>query len=278
MTYQTTQTIQTAVFDFDGTISTLRAGWEPVMRRLMLDTLLEYRRSDPAPSQFDNADVETVDAYIDRSTGIQTIHQMIWLSRQSAERAPHLQAPDPWQLKDAYNRRLMVEVERRRAAVRQDPTCTENYLIAGSVDFLIFLRSRGVTLYLASGTDQADVQYEAELLGVACYFHSINGAPERRVDCAKERIVRQLIDSSETDPHGLLVVGDGPVEIRTGLQAGARTLGIASDETRRRGVNTRKLLRLSEAGADRICGDFTDLEGIAAFCGFRQTDDKGRHR
>ena len=59
-------TIDAVVFDFDGTLSSLRSGWEEVMEPLMC----EYIPGEPDEVK------ELVKKYIDESTGIQTIHQM----------------------------------------------------------------------------------------------------------------------------------------------------------------------------------------------------------
>lgn len=69
--------------------------------------------------------------------------------------------------------------------------------------------------------------------------------------------------------HGsdFAVIGDGKVEIRLGHEAGARTLGLASNEETLCGINPIKRERLTRAGADAICGDFTDLSSILDFLG-----------
>jgi len=63
--------IKTAVFDFDGTISTLRCGWESVMEEVMFEFIDQVCN---LTSEI-KADVEE---YIDKSAGIQTIFQMDW--------------------------------------------------------------------------------------------------------------------------------------------------------------------------------------------------------
>lgn len=65
--------IRVVLFDFDGTLSTLRHGWEDIMKPFMLEMIAGETRVDDAL-------VREVDAYIDQSTGMQTIHQMKWLS------------------------------------------------------------------------------------------------------------------------------------------------------------------------------------------------------
>ena len=65
--------VRHALFDFDGTISVLRQGWEPVMEAEMLEALC----GEKTPSQELIAEVRD---YIDLSTGKLTILQMQWLA------------------------------------------------------------------------------------------------------------------------------------------------------------------------------------------------------
>lgn len=249
--------IRAAIFDFDGTISTLRYGWETVMAPLMI----EYIAGD-------NKDIlheveQLVDSYIDESTGIQTIHQMKWFNETIKKYNNSPGAPDdPWFYKEEYNRRLMLEVAKRRDDVISGNVPRENYIMGGAEAFLAALKEQGVLLYAASGTDEADVIKEAGALGFAHFFESIQGAKPMAEDCSKDAVIRSLIENSGFAGGELLVVGDGKVEIMLGREAGALTLGLASDEEKRVGFNPTKEKRLVGAGAHAIVGDFTDLEGI----------------
>jgi phosphoglycolate phosphatase-like HAD superfamily hydrolase len=250
--------LRAALFDFDGTISTLRCGWEAVMAPLMVEILCARAVDDGTVER------EVLD-YIDTSTGVQTIFQMQWLADrvQALGRKPE----DPWEYKAEYNRRLMQSVSQRRDAVRQGAVSAERYLVAGSRAFLEALQSRGIDLYVASGTDQADVAAEAEALGMAKYFREIAGAPPNVASCSKERVIQQLLGASGLVGEELVVIGDGKVEIAIARGAGALALGVASDEVRLSGVNPVKRERLIKAGAHAITGDFTDLDGVLAWLG-----------
>ncbi len=250
--------ISAAVFDFDGTVSTLRCGWEEVMRPLML----EYVGMGACSAALE-AEVEK---YIDESTGIQTIYQMQWLAARVVSAGGP--ARDPWFYKDEYNRRLMARVALKKRAVENGAVPPDNYLIAGALPFLRALKEQGVTLYLASGTDDADVKKEAALLGAAALFDEIHGAPARQAACSKEAVISALLTGQNLSGERLLVVGDGKVEIALGKQYGAFTLGAATDERARRGVNEVKRRRLLSAGADAITGDFTDLPALMRWLGF----------
>ena len=240
--------ISAAVFDFDGTVSTLRCGWENVMRPLMLECIA----GDCAPDEALQAEGA---AYIDESTGIQTVYQMEWLARRVAAAGGPLR--DAWWYKDEYNRRLMAYIEKKLTALERGNVPPEAYRIAGSAEFLRALKAAGVELYLASGTDHRDVEREARLTGVYDLFTEVRGAPERQAACSKEAVLRSLITEKGLAGPSVLVVGDGKVEIALGRAMGAYTLGAATDEQKRRGVNPVKRRRLIAAGADVIVGDFT---------------------
>lgn len=154
------------LFDFDGTLSTLRHGWEKVMRPLMLEMIDPQNPNNPALQQ-------EVDEYIDQSTGIQTVYQMEWLAQKVAQHGKNPQVQDKWWYKEEYNRRLMKQVEQRIAQLETGTVSPEAFLIEGSIPLLERLKSTGVSLYVASGTDHDDVVREAKALGVADYFAQI---------------------------------------------------------------------------------------------------------
>ena len=257
--------VRAVLFDFDGTISTLRCGWEETMRPLMLECI------SGKTSDWDEALVREVDAYIDDSTGIQTIHQMKWLNEQVQARRPGCGLPDdPWWYKGEYNRRLMETVRNRIADVESGRRPASDFLMAGSVEFLKALRGAGVKLYVASGTDHPDVLHEAAVLGVDALFDRISGAPVDAESCSKEQVLKDLIETEGLSGGDVAVIGDGKVEIALGNAAGARTIGLATDEARRQGVNPVKRERLVKAGADCIEGDFLDIEALLNFLGLRR--------
>ena len=253
--------VRAVLFDFDGTISTLRCGWEKVMKPLMLEMI-------SGGTDWDEALEREVDDYINESTGIQTIHQMKWLAETVKARGMNPDASDdPWWYKGEYNRRLMESVSQRVQNVKSGRLPRENYMIQGSEAFLKALRERNVNLYVASGTDHPDVLNEVAALGLTDYFTFIAGAPVAAESCSKEKVIADLIRNEGLSGDDFAVIGDGKVEIRLGHEAGARTIGLASDEEHLCGVNPVKRERLIKAGADVICGDFGNLDEILSFLG-----------
>ena len=250
------QKISCAVFDFDGTLSTLRCGWETVMEPLMLECIFGEK--------YNEENVREVREYIKNSTGIQTILQMKWLAERVRQQG---KTPlDPWDYKAEYNRRLMENVSRRVESLVSGSVPALEYLIAGSEEFLRALCERGVRLYVASGTDHPDVCNESAALGLQKYFTLIAGAPVGEENCSKEKVMAQLLDSEGLHGDEVAVIGDGKVEIRLGCEAGARTIGLATNE-REGGVDEIKRERLIKAGADIIVGDFLEKETLLAFLG-----------
>ena len=268
----TTKTpVRAVIFDFDGTVSTLRCGWEEVMKPLMLEMI-----SGGKP--YGEALVQEVETYISESTGIQTIHQMKWLANTVQERGNHPDAPtDPWWYKGEYNRRLMENVQNRIESVTSGTTAPNTYLIKGSSRFLKALCDQGVKLYAASGTDHPDVCREAAVLGLDKYFTLIAGAPLGEENCSKEKVIAQLLEQEKLCGDEVAVIGDGKVEIRLGSEAGMRTIGLATNE-REGGVDAVKRERLIRAGADIIAGDFSECDALLEFLGLNGVTAENRRQ
>jgi phosphoglycolate phosphatase-like HAD superfamily hydrolase len=243
--------VRHALFDFDGTLSVLRQGWEPVMEAVMLEAISPLAR----PS----ADlIAEVRQQIDRTTGQLTILQMRWL--EEAVRHYGL-AQHPLlasEYKKVYLQALMVSVSQRLESLESKAVRPEDFLVSGAAEFLEGLYRRGVKLYIASGSDHPDVLHEASALGLTGWIQGgIYGALDASEANGKERIIQRILDEHQLAGDELLVVGDGPVEIIEANQRGAIPLGVASDEVARRGWNPHKIDRLKGAGAGLLVADFT---------------------
>ena len=174
---------------------------------------------------------------------------------------------DPWFYKNEYNAMLMESVAVKRDEVLSGKVPAATYHVPGALLFLQALKTRGVKIYFASGTDEADVQAEAAALGFAGFADGIAGALPKSEACAKEAALKRLVEQAGVAPDELAVVGDGKVEIALGKALGARTLGVATNETDFSILNAAKKARLEKAGADMIVGDFRDLRLILDFLG-----------
>jgi len=256
--------IKHAIFDHDGTVSTLREGWEKIMEPVMIKAVLgdQYHTADKA--LYDKVR-ERVLNFIDITTGIQTIVQMEGLVKLVEEFGivPKDKILDKFAYKEIYNDALMIMVNKRVEKLNNGELSVDDYIIKGAVKFLKGLKKKGVKLYLASGTDRDDVIREAEILGYKDLFNGgIYGSVGDIKKYSKKIIIDKIIAENKLKGNELLVTGDGPVEIKECNKFGGIAVGIASDEVRRYGLNEEKRTRLIKAGADFIISDFTQAEKL----------------
>jgi rfaE bifunctional protein kinase chain/domain len=258
--------IRYAVFDHDGTLSTLRQGWEEVMEPFMIQTVLgdKYRSIDE--SGYDRVS-QRVQKLIEQTTGMQTLEQMILLKDLVKEFGfiPEDQVKEPGLYKNLYNDRLMQRVKWRMDKLEQNELTVDDFSIKKSIEFIKALDRAGIELYLASGTDLEDVRREAKALGYAKYFKkNIFGAVGTRRKDAKKVVLEKILNHIQYADGQLITFGDGPVEIRASYLKGGITVGVASDEIRRYGLDREKRRRLIRAGAHFIIPDFTQFRHILA--------------
>lgn len=252
--------IKHALFDFDGTVSLLREGWQGIMAPVMIEMICG--RTKPTPEIIDE-----VHRVIDETTGIQTIFQMQKLVEMVRAHGlvPENEILDPYGYKDIYNQRLMVPVNERISRLESGRLTVEQATLRGSLDFLEMLHGRGVTLYVFSGTDQDDVRNEASKVGAAKYFDEIWGAVRSIEAYSKEKVLRELIAKHNLHGAEVMVVGDGPVEIKNGKEHGCIAIGVCSDELKGHGWSDEKRARLTKAGADMLIPDFTQAKQLTDY-------------
>ena len=259
-----------AIFDNDGTISTLREGWEAIMEPVMIRSILGDGWKTAEERLFLTVQ-ERARQYIDMTTGVQTLVQMHGLVEMVREFGivPAAEVKDPQGYKDVYNKELLAMVSGRIAKLRRGELCVEDFTLKGAMPLLKALHSAGVKLHLASGTDEADLISEAEALGHAALFEGrIHGAVGDVAVEAKKVVLERILAQIGTAGAGSVVTfGDGPVEVRETRRRGGRTVGVASDELRRFGWNMRKRTRLIRAGADIVVPDFSQWQSLCLLLG-----------
>ena len=248
-----TGNIRHVVFDFDGTISLVRDGWQNVMVPMMVECLQQETDTTETQKQLEALVVE----FVDRLTGKQTIYQMMQLGEEIEKRGGT--PKEPLAYKDEYNRRLLPVVEERIAGLATGKLSAEPLRVPMSLEFLQSLREMGIHCYLASGTDVEFVKNEASLLGVAEYFDGgIYGALREYKKFSKAMVIQKIITDFALSGDELLIIGDGYVEIENAKAVGAIAVGVASVEDNRYNMNADKRERLIRAGADIIIPDFRE--------------------
>ena len=232
--------IRHVLFDFDGTLSFVRAGWAEVMTEMFMEKLAGADRAFV---------VESIMAL----NGKATIHQMEWLATQRQESGTaqgHL---------DEFLRRLQTRIDERLAGDR------EKLLVFGARALLETLTARGCTLHIASGTEERAVRREADALGIAHFFGGrIHGAQPDAMAFSKMEIIEAILRDYDIPGEALLSFGDGHIETANTKSVGGLAVCVASDEAVPGSgrVDAAKRERLLAAGADVVIADYRNADAL----------------
>lgn len=239
------------LFDFDGTLSLIRSGWVDVMVPMMVECLLQLKTGE-----LEQDLTNTVEDFVARLTGKQTIYQMIELAGQIRQRGGRPR--EPLEYKHMYLSRLGDKIKDKVADLRTGARAPGEFLVPGSRRLLEALKQRDLELYLASGTDQPFLREEAKLLEVDTYFDGrIFGALDDYQSFSKKILIDKIISESDFAGKQFLAFGDGYVEIQNVKQVGGVAVGVATDELLCTRVDQTKRQRLIDVGADWIIPNFS---------------------
>jgi phosphoglycolate phosphatase-like HAD superfamily hydrolase len=244
------------LFDFDGTISLIRAGWAEVMAPMMVEVLAELKTGET------EAELQSiVMEFVSRLTGKQTIYQMIELAEQVKARGGTPR--EPLVYKHRYLDLLWRRIRHRVEDLRSGTVEPDRYLVPGTRALLEAFRERGLKMYLASGTDEAYMKEEARLLDVTRYFGGgVFGALDDYKSFSKAILIQRIIAGAECGGEEILGFGDGYVEIQNVKQVGGVAVGAATDEPDCEKVDKWKRDRLAGVGADWIVPNYKELDEI----------------
>ncbi len=251
--------LHSVVFDFDGTLSLIRKGWQEIMTPYFTEVLMNTPGAGSVEKEH-----ECAREFIDLLTGKQTIYQCIRLNEEVIKRGGISQ--DPLIYKNEYHRRLLEKIEYRRKGLADGTIDPEEFLVPGSVGIIENLIKHGVDIYLASGTDEIYVREEVALLKLDGYFKErIYGARDDYRLFSKAMVIQRIIEVNDLHGSSLAGFGDGYVEIENIKEVGGIAIGVATDEERMEGIDEWKRQRLIKAGADVIIADFTELDELENF-------------
>ena len=248
---QKNRVFKSALFDFDGTLSLIREGWQQIMIPYFCE-LLEACPDDGGDIEFQ------VTEFVDRLTGKQTIFQCMQVAEEVKKRGGRPE--EPMVYKTEYLRRLHEKIKDRKAGLKDGTIAPVDMLVPGSIGLLEKLKEAGLSLYCASGTDNDAVWEEARLLGLELYFgKNIYGAlDEHATDCTKELVIRRILEENKITGEELVSFGDGYVEIELIANIGGYSIAVATDEKWKKGINEWKRCRLTQAGASAVIPDFAE--------------------
>ncbi len=253
--------LRTALFDFDGTVSLIRADWRDAMIPYFTDVLQAVSGDTPREEV-----EETVNGFVDALTGKQTIFQCIALDEEVQRRGgAHV---DPLVYKQGFLDRMEKRVTERVSGLKAGTISPKELLVPGALEWIRLLEKRGVRCIVASGTDEESVREEAHLLGVDTLISGgIVGARPDQSEGVKEALLKERIAAGTVDGDSLVCFGDGPSELLAAKAVGGYAVAVAYDEKVPFGTDMRKRSLLLPAGADLVIPDYTDTVALIRLLG-----------
>ncbi len=245
--------ITNVVFDFDGTVSILRQGWQYTMQRMFLEILPQREGSDHEALKTE------LFTEILGFNGKQPIHQMRAFAERVASEGQGALTGEEY-LKD-YAQRLRAEIDQRIERIRNGLAIDDEYVVHQARKVLDLMRAKGLRISLLSGTNEDFVREEAELLGLTDYFNAgIFGGTKDPTKFSKEAVYDRIMRDEGIAGENLLSIGDGPVEIRITKELKGLAVAVASDELDNGSgrVHPEKRQVLVDAGADVVIPDYRD--------------------
>lgn len=245
-----------ALFDFDGSISLIRTGWMQVMIPMMVEILADLKTGESEDELR-----AVIEDFVWRLTGLETVYQMMELANQVKLRGG---TPlEPLVYKHQYLERLSHVIKDRVEGLRSGKCPPDRYLVPGSREILEALKARGLTLYLASGTDEIYMKEEADLLDISRYFDGgVYGALDDLNKFSKRILIQRILKLPGVQGDQLIGFGDGYVEIEEVKQVGGVGIGLATDEPECRVPDQWKRQRLIGVGADYIIPNYLGHEQL----------------
>jgi phosphoglycolate phosphatase-like HAD superfamily hydrolase len=234
------------MFDFDGTLALVRAGWMPLMLDMMMETL-GVLGSDAAKLR------DEAEEYVARYTGKDTVHQTAAFASHVASLGGIPQSAEFY--KAEFLRRMEHLRSERLNAVETGRMSADRLLVPGSRALLEALRAAGVRIFLASGSEHADICREAKLLRIDHYFEGIFGSAPHSL--TKRQLLAHII-ATGVPGERILTFGDGRTEIEDTKEVGGTAIGVATDERECLIVDAKKRGWLASAGADYIIPNYLD--------------------
>ena len=234
------------LFDFDGTLALVRAGWMPLMLDMMMETL--------APLGVDTGALrDEAEEYVARFTGKDTVHQMTAFAGHVASLGAIPLTAEIY--KAEFIRRMEYRRGERLSAGEAGSMQPDDLLVPGSRALLETLRAQGIRIFLASGTAHEDICREAHLLRIDHYFEGIYGSAPHSL--TKRELLAHLV-ATGVPGEKILTFGDGRTEIEDTKEVGGTAVGVATDERECLAVDVKKRGWLASAGADYIIPNYLD--------------------
>lgn len=163
--------------------------------------------------------------------------------------------------------------DRRLAELRGGAAVPQQYLVGNVIPFLSAINAKGIPMYALSGSEQSEVEEDANALTAGHFFRTIygvNGTLERETNgqtvYSKYNGSKHILEVESISPNDIdrvIWVGDGPSEIKIGKTFGGLRVGLVPAHAEDPAALAATLI---ENGAQYlILRDFSDWAALAPY-------------
>ena len=243
--------IKCVVLDYDGTLTTLRKGWDKI--------LSAYAREKVNPGSLEKIpELEEKLLHLTDHAGGTTPKQLMSRLVAIIDHFGFVKAaPIDFYAKE-YADHFNEQINDRVSNFHIDG---ESYVINGVRPMLKFLDEKKTINYVVTGSCTHAVTDELNKLLLDNHFKRVYGASLETIGNLKEDAIREIMDRHSLNNHEVLIVGDGSTEIKAADTLNLPSIGIASDE-HSGGLCQRKRSNLLDLGAHVIIHDYSDFDKL----------------
>lgn len=255
-----TQRPRLAVFDYDGTISLIRCGWQQSMSNAFVDALQGLDNPE-SPSELR----AMIDAYVYGTAGQPTNTQMAWIADLVVQRGgPRLPASE---YRARYDSVMAVKIADRIAGAQSGTIAAEELMVPYVRQMLDLVQQAGIPIALLSGTDREFLYQETQALGISHYFGDlVYGPGSHDPNYSKTSAIHEMMQRFDLGDGEIISFGDGPIEADATHAVNGVVIGIALDEEHGAQLDQRKRQLLLEHHASVITIDFREYQQLFAMC------------
>lgn len=245
--------IKCIVLDYDGTLTTLRKGWDII--------LSDYARQKINPLGLESAGLEDEIRHLCAHAGGTTPKQLV--SRLMAI-MDKMNLIDKSEIKSIefyakdYADHFQVMIDER---VKRFATESESYVIKAVRPMLDFISTKNTLNYIVTGSCEIAVKEELHKLEMMHHFERVYGASLEMDGNLKLDAMNEIMARHSLSPCEILVIGDGSTETRAAAELELPAIGIASDE-HSGGLCAKKRDMLAELGAHAIIADYSGFQNV----------------
>ena len=132
-------------------------------------------------------------------------------------------------LKEKVSEQIIQEMAQSFSTVMREFLTNPDLLIQDSLKF-IRLNHEKYAMHIVSGSDQQELRYFCQELGISIYFLSINGSPK-----PKTQLVSDLLINFRYNKREVLLIGDSINDYDAAVDNGIRFMGYNNNSLREMG-------------------------------------------